>query len=276
MRVGLCQLPVAADLNCNHAAMRKMVMQAADAGCEIVCLPEMWTCPYENAAFTAFAEPIGGKTWQCLRQTAIDAGVFLIGGSFPELEDDRLYNTCCVFDAAGEQIAKHRKVHLFDIDVPGQRFMESDTFTPGDSFTVFDTPFGRIGVAICFDIRFVEPFRLMALMGAKALFVPGAFNQTTGPAHWELSFRARAVDNQCFTFGCAPACDWNASYHSYGHSIVCDPWGNVIRQLDDSPGLLVQDVDLSEADRLRNQLPILNNRRTDLYQIHFGNQEWSI
>lgn len=273
MRVGLCQLPVTAELKTNHAAMRAMVLQAAAEGCDLVCLPEMWPCPYENEAFVAFAESAYGETWHWMKEAAKDAGVYLIGGSVPELDDKQLFNTCFVFDPDGQAIAKHRKVHLFDIDVPGQRFMESDTFTPGENFTVFETPFGRIGVAICFDIRFVEQFRIMALMGAKALFVPGAFNQTTGPAHWELSFRARAVDNQCFTFGCAPACDMQASYHSYGHSIVCDPWGRAIRQLDDSPGLLVQDIDLDEVDRLRNQLPILKNRRTDLYQVNFENQE---
>ena len=270
MRIGLCQLPVTGSLEQNHAAMSAMVRAAADQACEVVCLPEMWCCPYENAAFTTFAEPHGEKTWQILRQTAIDCGVYLIGGSVPEREGARLYNTCYVFSPAGEQIARHRKVHLFDIDVPGgQRFMESDTFTPGDAITVFDTSLGKIGVAICFDIRFAEQFRVMALEGAKAIFVPGAFNMTTGPAHWQLSFRMRAVDNQCFLCGCAPARDLSASYHSYGHSLVCDPWGNVLQELDETSGLLVQEMDLTEADAIRTQIPILKNRRTDLYRLEY-------
>ena len=270
MRIGLCQLPVTGSLEQNHAAMSAMVRAAADQACEVVCLPEMWCCPYENAAFTTFAEHHGEKTWQILRQTAIDCGVYLIGGSVPEREGARLYNTCYVFSLAGEQIARHRKVHLFDIDVPGgQRFMESDTFTPGDAITVFDTSLGKIGVAICFDIRFAEQFRVMALEGAKAIFVPGAFNMTTGPAHWQLSFRMRAVDNQCFLCGCAPARDLSASYHSYGHSLVCDPWGNVLQELDETSGLLVQEMDLTEADAIRTQIPILKNRRTDLYRLEY-------
>lgn len=270
MKVGLCQLPVTTDLRRNHQSMTSMVRRAAEQGCEIVCLPEMWCCPYENAAFVSYAEPQGGETWELLRKTAASSGVYLIAGSIPERDGERLYNTCFVFSPEGEQIARHRKVHLFDIDVPGgQRFMESDTFTPGDSFTVFETPFGKIGVAICFDIRFAEQFRIMSLEGAKAVFVPGAFNMTTGPAHWQLSFRMRAVDNQCFLCGCAPARDLTASYHSYGHSLVCDPWGNVLQELDENSGLLVQEIDLSYADAIRGQIPIMNNRRTDLYHLEY-------
>lgn len=274
MRLGLCQLPVTGDLHQNHAAMESMVREAADRGCEIVCLPEMWPCPYEHAAFIVFAEPEGGETWDVLRRIAQDCGVYLIGGSVPEQEGDRVYNTCYVFSPAGEQIAKHRKVHLFDIDVlGGQRFMESSTFTPGDTFTVFDTPFGCVGVAVCFDIRFVEQFRAMALEGAKIILVPGAFNLTTGPAHWALSFRMRAVDNQCFTAGCSPARDMTASYHAWGHSMVCDPWGRVLQEMDENPGLLVQEIDLGYADEIRDQIPILKNRRTDLYRLEHVGQE---
>ena len=141
MKLGLCQLPVTADLRQNHSAMQDMVRKASAQGCDVICLPEMWPCPYENSAFVAFAEPEGGETWQCLSKIAQECGVYLVGGSMPEQEGDRIYNTCFVFSPDGEQIAKHRKVHLFDIDIPGgQRFMESDTFSPGDRFTVFDSP----------------------------------------------------------------------------------------------------------------------------------------
>lgn len=270
MKLGLCQLPVTVSLEQNHKAMTSMVSEAAAQGCEMVCLPEMWPCPYENAAFVSYAEPMGGPTWQILRDTAKKYRIWLVGGSVPERDGDRLYNTCYVFSPEGEQVARHRKTHLFDIDVPGGvRFMESDTFTPGDSWTVFDTPFGKIGVAICFDIRFAELFRILSLEGAKLILVPGAFNMTTGPAHWELSFRMRAVDNQCFTAGCAPARDSAASYTSWGHSMICDPWGTVLGTLDEKPGLLVQELDLAYSDRIKDQIPILKNRRADLYQLEY-------
>ena len=151
--------------------------------------------------------------------------------------------------------------------------MESDTFTPGDSLTLFDTPFGRIGVAICFDIRFAEWFRMMALEGARLILVPGAFNMTTGPAHWELSLRMRAVDNQCFVAGCAPARDTSASYVSYGNSLISDPWGTVCGRLDAEQGLLLQDVELGYADAIRSQIPILSGRRKDLYMLDYEKKD---
>ena len=126
-------------------------------------------------------------------------GIWLVGGSLPELEGDRVYNTSYVFDPEGRQVAKHRKMHLFDIDVAGgQSFRESATLSPGEQVTVFDTPWGRMGLCICFDLRFEELCRLMVLEGARVLLAPAAFNMTTGPAHWELLLRQRAVDNQCF------------------------------------------------------------------------------
>jgi predicted amidohydrolase len=184
----------------------------------------------------------------------------------PELEDGKIYNTSYIFSPQGEELARHRKVHLFDIDVPGgQRFMESDTLTAGDSFTVLDTPLGKLGVAICFDVRFSEFFRAMGDLGAQVILVPAAFNMTTGPIHWDLAFRSRALDNQCFIAGCSPARDTTASYVAYGHSLVVNPWGEILGQLDENEGVLVTDIDLADLDTYRARLPILAGRRTDLY-----------
>ena len=165
-------------------------------------------------------------------------------------------------------IAKHRKMHLFDIDVKGgQTFRESATLTAGDTVTVFDTEFGKMGLCICFDIRFPELGRLMALKGAKVIFVPAAFNETTGPAHWELNFRSRALDNQCWYVGTSSALDPYANYHAWGHSILVSPWGAVIEQLDETPGQMVNAIDLELADDIRAQLPLLSARRTDVYTL---------
>ena len=158
----------------------------------------------------------------------------------PERDDTRIYNTSFVFDPTGTCVARHRKMHLFDIDVRGgQRFFESETFTAGDSVTVFDTPFGKLGLCICFDMRFPELARCMALSGAQAIVAPAAFNMTTGPAHWELLFRQRAVDNQLFTLGVAPARDAAGPYVSYGNSLVCSPWGDVMARAGSEPALLL-------------------------------------
>ena len=190
----------------------------------------------------------------------------MVGGSLPELDGDKVYNTSYVFDPTGRCVARHRKMHLFDIDVAGgQRFRESDTLSAGNEITVFDTPWGKMGLCICFDIRFPELFRRMALKGAEAIFVPAAFNMTTGPMHWELSFRMRAVDNQLFTVGAAPARNEQGCYVSYAHSIACSPWGEILSRAGTGQETLLVDVDFSENERVRSQLPLLSARRADIY-----------
>ena len=182
--------------------------------------------------------------------------------------EGNVYNTSYIFDREGKQIGKHRKVHLFDIDIKGgQTFKESDTLTAGDSDTVFDTEFGKIGVMLCFDIRFPELSRMMVNDGAKVIFVPAAFNMTTGPAHWELSFRTRALDNQIYMVGCAPARDVSAGYISWGHSIVTDPWGRVIDMLDEKKGILLAELDMDYEEQVREELPLLKSRRKDMYKL---------
>lgn len=268
VRVALLQMPVVADKEVNIETAAEYVKRAAREKAQIAVLPEMFCCPYDNESFVRNAEPKGERVWQALSRMAAENDLLLIGGSMPEEENGKIYNSCFIFDQEGHEIGNHRKVHLFDINIPGgQYFKESDTFTPGDHLTVLDMEYGRIGVEICFDIRFTEMTHLMALEGAEMIFVPAAFNMTTGPAHWQLHFRARAVDSQIYMFGCAPARDMNASYHSYGHSIITSPWGDVVAELDEKPGMLVQDIDLDRVKSVREQLPILAARRTDLYQL---------
>lgn len=268
MRVAIIQMNVTAEKVKNVAHAWELAHHAAQDGVDVVVLPEMFVCPYENNAFLENAEECGGLIWQGMSDIARDNNVYLIGGTFPEREGSRLYNTCIVFDRVGNQIARHRKTHLFDVDVKGgQRFKESDTFTPGNDITVFDTEFGKLGLCVCFDMRFPELARIMALEDAKAVFVPAAFNMTTGPLHWEVMFRSRAVDNQVFTIGCAPARDENGPYVSYGNSMAVDPWGKVLCRADAKEEILLVDLDLSEVERTRAQLPLLPARREDLYRL---------
>lgn len=268
MRVSIVQMQVTEEKVKNIAHAWAMTEQAAKDGADVVILPEMFVCLYENSAFRENAEEAGGMVWQALSDMARANGVYLIGGTFPEREGQRLFNTCFVFDRQGNQIARHRKTHLFDVDVAGgQRFKESDTFTPGDDITVFDTEFGKLGLCVCFDMRFPELARIMALEGARAVFVPAAFNMTTGPLHWEVMFRSRAIDNQVFTVGCAPARDEAGPYVSYGNSMAVDPWGKVLCRADAGEAVLTVDLDLSETDRVRAQLPLMNARRADLYTL---------
>ena len=251
-----------------YAHIRALIGSVPDGAADLFMLPEMWNGPYEARLFPTFAEPEGGPSWQFLSALAKERHAYLCGGSIAERENDCVYNTAYVFDPDGRQIAKHRKMHLFDIDVKGgQRFFESDTLSPGNAVTTFSTPFCSFGLCICYDLRFPELSRLMADDGAKIILVPAAFNMTTGPAHWELLFRSRAVDNQVYTVGVAPALDPNATYRSWGHSIVCSPWGEVLMQADENETVFVTTLDLDAVGRVRRELPVLSQRRTDVYRL---------
>ena len=269
IKIAAIQMSTVADKMENVRTVKTYLEKIKDENPDFVILPEMFCCPYQTENFPIYAEKEGGPVWQQLSGYAKQYGIYLIGGSMPEKDaEGNVYNTSYIFDREGKQIGKHRKVHLFDIDVKGgQTFKESDTLTAGDSDTVFDTEFGKIGVMLCFDIRFPELSRMMVNDGAKVIFVPAAFNMTTGPAHWELSFRTRALDNQIYMVGCAPARDVLAGYISWGHSIVTDPWGRVIGMLDENEGILLAELDMDYEEQVREELPLLKSRRKDIYQL---------
>ncbi|MGI6177184.1 MAG: carbon-nitrogen hydrolase family protein [Eubacterium sp.] len=267
VKVSLLQMAVGRDEQANLEKARKMVLESSERGAQIAVLPEMFICPYSHKYMPQYAEERGGRAYSFLSACAREAGVVLVGGSIPERDGGKLYNTSFVFDQNGNEIARHRKVHLFDADVKGGiRFFESEIFTPGDELTLFSAYGHRFGLCICFDIRFPEIFRLMALKGAEAVFVPASFNMTTGPMHWELSFRMRAVDNQLFTVGVAPARDENGHYVSYANSIACSPWGKVICRAGTAEGISIVQLDFDEVTAAREQLPILNARKPDFYR----------
>lgn len=269
MKIAQIQMKVTADKEQNIKEVEKYLEKTKENKPDIVVLPEMFNCPYNKEVFDEYSEPEGGQTWQKLSEFAKKYNIYLFAGSIPEkTEDGSVYNTSFVFDRQGKQIGKHRKVHLFDIDVKGgQTFKESDTLTPGKDLTVVDTEFGKIGLMICYDIRFPEWARLMSLEGAKVVIVPGAFNMTTGPAHWELLFRTRAVDNQVYMIGTAPAQDKEGSYISYGNSIITSPWGEIVDRMSFEKGYMINEIDLKEVEEVRKQIPALAHRRTDLYEI---------
>lgn len=273
MKVSLLQMKTAPTPEENIIKIKSMLKEAKAAGADMAVLPEMCCCPYENSAFVQFAMPSNSPFLTEIAQQAKELGLYIVAGSVPEADGKKIYNTSFVYDPDGYCIAKHRKVHLFDINVKGgQYFMESDTFTPGKDVTTFDTPWGRFGVIICYDIRFPELSRLTAYnpdpySKTIGIIVPAAFNMTTGPAHWELSFRMRALDQQIYMLGCAPARDANASYTAWGHSIVTDPWGTVVEQMDETEGILTVELDVEKVEKIREQLPLLKHNRTDLYRL---------
>lgn len=268
MKIAVCQIRTELDKAVTMEKAEKMVKEAADNGADIVVLPEMFNCPYDKKYFKPFAKAENGESVAAMSAWAKEKGIILVGGSIPEPAGEKLYNTCFVFDENGEIIAKHRKAHLFDVDIEGGiRFKESNNFTPGNEITVFDTKFGKMGVMVCFDIRFPELSRAMANRGAQVIFCPAQFNMTTGPKHWELSVRARAMDNELFFVGASAARYEGFNYECWGHSTVVSPFGMVLASCDEKEQILYCDIDLSEVESTRKQLPTFLHLREELYSV---------
>ena len=269
IKLALCQMNVVDNKEKNIKTARLMIEESISKNADFIILPEMFNCPYSNDKFIEYGEKEkSSETLSEISKLAKSNNVYILAGSIPEIEEDKLYNTSYLFDRQGNVIAKHRKMHLFDIDVKRKiTFKESDVLTAGNDFTIADTEFGKVGIGICYDIRFPELAKIMVENGALILIYPGAFNMTKGPAHWELLFRSRAMDNQAFCIGVAPALNNDASYHSYGHSIITNPWGEVIAQASEKESLIISEIDLSEIKKVREELPLLKNKRDDLYEV---------
>ncbi|NP_001297813.1 omega-amidase NIT2 [Esox lucius] len=273
-RLAVIQLHVTKVKADNLSRARGLVKEAAREGAKIVVLPECFNSPYGSSFFPEYAEKIPGESSQVLSEVAKENRVFPVGGSLPEEDTGKLYNTCPVFGPDGGLLLKHRKIHLFDIDVPGKiRFQESETLSPGSSLSVFETPYCKVGVGICYDMRFAELAQLYTKKGCQLLVYPGAFNMTTGPAHWELLQRARALDNQVYVATASPARDEAASYVAWGHSSVVNPWGEVLSKAGSEEAIVYADIDLEYLADVRQQIPINTQRRADLYTVKAVQEE---
>ncbi|RKP09238.1 omega-amidase NIT2 [Thamnocephalis sphaerospora] len=268
-RLALVQLAVSAQKTQNIANARTHVLEAAQKGAQVVCLPECFNSLYGTQYFSEYAESVPGATTQALSDMAKEANVYLVGGSIPERDaTGKLFNTCA-------QLAVHRKIHLFDIDIPGKiRFQESEVLSPGNSLTHFDTMYGRIGLGICYDIRFPELAMIAARKGCVAMIYPGAFNMATGPLHWELLQRARAVDNQIYVATCSPARDVNGTYVAWGHSTAVDPSGTVIATTEHKETIVYADLDPEKLNEVRQAIPVTQQRRFNVYpDVAAGKQD---
>ncbi|KDR93795.1 Predicted amidohydrolase [Peptoclostridium litorale DSM 5388] len=271
INMALCQMSVEEGKELNIKEAESLIREAASNGIDMAVLPEMFNCPYDNKYFPEYAEGYPGQTTMAISNLAKELGIYIVAGSIPEKDGDSIYNTCYVFGRDGECIGKHRKMHLFDIDVKGRiTFKESDVLGSGDQCTVFETEFCNIGVAICYDMRFPELMRLMAVKGgAKVIIVPAAFNMTTGPAHWSTTCKTRALDNQVYFIAVSPARNIKSSYTAYGHSIIADPWGNIIMEADEKEDILYGEIDLEMVEKVRQELPLLQHRRRDVYSLNY-------
>ncbi len=269
MKIGICQLKVAEDVSVNLKRASDIIKTLAERGAEIVILPEMFCCPYDINLFPKYAQYAeeSNSYFDFLSNMAKISNALLIGGSVPERYNGKIYNSSLIFDKNGRILAKHRKIHLFDVNIKGGIvFTESEEISPGDSLTVVKTDKINIGVGICYDVRFPELAVKMAEKGASLLVYPGAFNHITGPAHWELLARARALDAQSYVCMTAPALNEELVYKSYGHSILCDPWGNVKMRFGYEEEADIGVIDTAVIDKVRAELPVLNGRRPDIYR----------
>jgi deaminated glutathione amidase len=263
MRVAVCQLNAREDRNQNLAVARGLLEHAAAAGAEFAVLPEY--VDYLGPGDTApKPEPVDGEFAGFFAAAARDLGLWVHAGSFHEVGPDegRTYNTSLVFDPAGELAATYRKIHLYDAEIPGRvSYRESRTVAPGDQTVVADVAGVRTGLSICYDLRFPELYRRLAIDGAKLLVVPAAFMLHTGRDHWEVLLRARAIENQCYVLAAAQIGDHEPGRTCFGRSMVIDPWGTVLAQAPDTVGIVTADIDLARVDRIRTDLPSLANRR---------------
>jgi predicted amidohydrolase len=224
----------------------------------------MFCCPLSPKYYAALAEERGGPVWRRMAAAAAACGVWLIAGSLPERDGGRLYNTSFVFDTAGREVARHRKLHMFDLNLPGAVTRESAVFTSGDAVTLFDTPFCRVGLCICFDLRFPELALRMTLDGAELIAAPAVFALATGAAHWETLLRQRATDNQIFLAGVSSA-RGDKGFRSHAHSMVTAPWGNIVYDAGIEETAAVVEINLEEVRTARERLPLFPARRPGLY-----------
>lgn len=268
LKLALIQFEVSTHKGQNVERVCKLIKAAAQNDAKLVCLPECFNSPYGLKYFNEYAETIPGHSSNALAQAAKESNIYLIGGTIPERCNDKLYNTCIAYGPTGEILAQHRKIHLFDIDIPGKiTFKESAALSAGNSLTMFNIGPWKVGLGICYDIRFPLMANIYAEKGCQLLVYPGSFNMTTGPLHWELLQRARAVDNQLYVTSISPARDEAASYVSWGHSSLINPWGEVISKADEKEGIIYGEIDLSTVEDIRAQIPIRNQQRHDIYEI---------
>ena len=228
--------------------------------CDILVLPEMWNCPYYNdvlkESYTWHDESLNK-----LIQVAKKHHIWIVGGSICAKENNHLYNRCYIIDDTGEIVCHYDKTHLFTF----KNYTESDVFTAGDHFQTFDTPWGKCGILLCYDIRFPEVTRILSKQGAQILFCPAAFNESATRDHWSLLTKTRALENEVFVCGVALAKYTYKNYTSGGHSIMIDPFGKVMKELNTSQEECVVDIDLNKVDEARKRMPFWKIRRVDLY-----------
>jgi deaminated glutathione amidase len=266
LRAAVVQLNSTSDKARNLGAAESLVRAAAADGAELIALPEKWNLLAGGEELLAGAETLGGPSLTAARAWALDLGIHLLAGSVSEQGPaGKAFNTSVLIGPDGEDVAVYRKIHMFDVDVDGVAYRESEHEEPGEE--IVSAPLGdaTIGLSVCYDLRFPELYRILAVRGARILAVPSAFTAATGRDHWEPLLRARAIENQAFVLAPNQVGEAPPHFHSYGHSALVDPWGEMSATAPDEECFVAADLDLAAQDRVRESLPSLANRRPRTY-----------
>jgi predicted amidohydrolase len=256
-----------ADVQANLDEAERLLTEAADGGADIAALPETFIYLGPVADIAEVAEPVpGGPTCERLAKISLERELWVLGGSLPERDGERVYNTSPLFDRRGDLAARYRKIHLYDVDLPNQPpFRESASYAHGGELVTHETDLGRVGLSVCYDVRFPELYRGLMALGAELFFVPAQFQFETGKDHWHVLLRARAIENQCFVAAPAQWGEFGAGRKSYGHSLVVDPWGRILVEApEEGTGVWFADLDLGHLRKIRDRLPALRHRRLGL------------
>lgn len=266
----MVQMASGADFEANLAQAQRLIARAAAQGAGLVVLPENFAVMglSEQDKFARRETEGSGPIQDLLSAQAAKHRIWIVGGTLPMAsnESTRTYASCLLFDASGARVARYDKVHLFDVTLEpsGEEYMESRSTVPGDRVVVVDTPFGRLGLAVCYDLRFPEMFRAMLDRGVELIAVPSAFTAFTGKAHWEILVRARALENQCFVLAAAQSGEHGNGRRTYGDSMIVDPWGVVMDRLPQGPGVVTVECDRAHQERIRSSFPAVRHRRRSL------------
>jgi predicted amidohydrolase len=267
MRAAAVQLNSTDEYDRNLEVAERLVRAAAADGAELVVLPEKWTVLGPPEAIRDSAEPLDGPALSSAADWARELGVFLVAGSVPEVVagQDKLANTSVMFGPDGERLATYRKIHMFDVEVGDVSYRESEIEEAGDRVELGDLNGTKVGLTICYDLRFPELYRILALRGARVITVPSAFTERTGRDHWEVLIRARAIEDQVFIVAAGQIGVAPPHYRSYGRSMIVDPWGVVLAQAPDTECFVSAELDFASQDDVRDKLPSLRNRRPEAY-----------
>ena len=266
-KVAAIQMASGPNTGANLLEAERLIAEAADSGAQLVVLPENFAFmgKRDRDLLTLREEPGQGPLQDFLRQIAKRYGVWVVGGTIPLNAEDaaKLRAVCLIYDDQGRQVARYDKIHLFDVHLVqvDERYTESDTIEAGDRVQVVDTPFGRMGVAVCYDLRFPEQFRNMLDQGVEFLVVPSAFTAVTGKAHWEILVRARAIENLCYVVAAAQGGYHVSGRETYGHSMIVDPWGSVLAEASRGSAVVCEEIKRQCLDTIRRTFPSIYHRR---------------